>query len=426
MKPSLIPVLAAVVIILSLAAPLGAQDLPRFKEARPPDGDIVPRAGEVSAPKEQEIPRFKEVRPPNVPDLGNGGSPNTDAVPRVEKPRLRDNNNPAPKVHDLRPANADPAREVKQFRPTHSEQSSDAKVGSTTTRLAPRSNAPSNAPQVGNGHPLLTGAGPRVEEPRLRAGGTAAKVQELQPANADPAPNAKIPPPYSEQSSGKKVGYTTMLFPPRFLDANNVGVILMIAVLCIVIAISLFFKIRRNRVQWAVTRQSTFVIHPNTQGNQPAAPIIPQQSAQPEAQQPKLLYTQTIWVQNTRFAPVDGVEVVLSDPPQHFEVKPQRQYAVATNKHRNLIIRFGRIKPREQISLAMLNAGFELPHVTRVHSNDGIARETQLPPQQILARPVMLLWRTFDAVRNSIFVAYDRTTQFCGSGFGILKQRTPG
>jgi hypothetical protein len=101
------------------------------------------------------------------------------------------------------------------------------------------------------------------------------------------------------------------------------------------------------------------------------------------------LYSNNL-VQNFGRDHIKGVEIILRDPPHHFEVWPQRQYTAATNVQRNLIIRFESLRPRENITLAILNAGVELPQVQSVKWNGGVAREVPMIPQQELSHWAML------------------------------------
>jgi hypothetical protein len=53
----------------------------------------------------------------------------------------------------------------------------------------------------------------------------------------------------------------------------------------------------------------------------------------------------------------------------------------------------GNLNPREYLTIAMLNVGTDLPFMTNVRWNGGVAREVAVAPQEILTHwRLMLLW----------------------------------
>jgi hypothetical protein len=181
-------------------------------------------------------------------------------------------------------------------------------------------------------------------------------------------------------------------FLNRLWESNEIlAAVITVAISALLTLVGRVFT-PRGRVKWAVTHQYTFLTHPSPPPtpSQQAAPQSTQVTAPPQT---LLVLTRTIWVQNVGRAPVSEVETILNYQPHHFEIWPQRQYAQANNPAGNLIIRLGNLNPGEYVTIAMLNVGADLPFVTSVRWNGGVAREVTVAPQEKLPRwRVMLLW----------------------------------
>lgn len=125
----------------------------------------------------------------------------------------------------------------------------------------------------------------------------------------------------------------------------------------------------RAKIAWGISHQHAFLLQ--------------------NVQQPTLVYTGEIWVQNVGRARAEGIEIILAAAPNHFDVWPQRNFSTVTNPNGNLIIKFDDFNRREYVTISMFQPAVQLPLVTNVRWSGGMGKQVPMGPHQL--HPAWLL-----------------------------------
>ena len=132
---------------------------------------------------------------------------------------------------------------------------------------------------------------------------------------------------------------------------------------------------RRGRLAWAISHQHHFAV-PLPGGA--AGEIVP-------------IRTQEIWFENIGRTSIDEIEIILNQPPLHFEIWMPREHTRAVLPDNRLSLKIPNLSGRESFILSVLNTAQDLPLILTVRWRDGVARQLPMAPRRVWPRWVHLL-----------------------------------
>jgi hypothetical protein len=147
-------------------------------------------------------------------------------------------------------------------------------------------------------------------------------------------------------------------------------------------ALGLAGKILRpkEKVIWSNLRQFAFLFS----GQPPTG-------ANSDGQQPSLIYTRTVLLQNAGKAVATNVEVYFVHRPEKYQLWPAVTYRESNTPEGNFVVTIERLVPGETLSIELLQAHLELPDVMRVRSTDRVAREVAMHWQKVPSKKMLAL-----------------------------------
>ena len=124
-------------------------------------------------------------------------------------------------------------------------------------------------------------------------------------------------------------------------------------------------------------------------------------------QQPFLVFTASIWIQNLGRQPATDIEFTFNYKPQNYNVWPPRPYEGCTHTDGRYTLKFLNMAPNELIQIGLINSKQELPNVVSFRSKEGIGTILMMQPCPVISKPTLYgLWfLVFAGVAALIYAA---------------------